>query len=91
MCYQRLQAARLSNYRTLWMVLSVCFMSHTFTEVNDFGVHLAVYNHIERGGRGAYLTPSAVFRVTELCVRIIDFVVQQRKTQGKASPHHIPS
>lgn len=37
----------------------VCFMSHVFIEVNDFSVHLAVYNHIERGGRGAYLTPSA--------------------------------
>ncbi len=66
-------------------------MSHIFIEVNDFSVHLAVYNHIEHRGRGAYLTPSAVFRVTELCARIIDFVVQQQKTQGEASPHHGPS
>lgn len=68
----------------------MCFMSHIFIDVNDFSVHLAVYNHIDRRGRGAYPTPTkaAALRVTECCLRIIDFVVQQRKTQGDASPHH---
>lgn len=31
-------------------------MSHIFIEVNELSVHLAVYNHIERSGRDAYLT-----------------------------------
>lgn len=31
---------------------------------------------------------TAAIRVAACCLRIIDFVVQQRKARGKASPHH---
>lgn len=31
-------------------------MSHIFIEVNEFSVHLAMYNRIERSGMDAYLT-----------------------------------
>ena len=47
--------------------------------------------NIEAGVPIWHPASTAVFRVTERCLRIIDFVVQQRKTQGKASPHHGPS
>lgn len=41
-------------------------------------------------GRGAAQrpAPTAAFRVTERRLRIIDFVVQQRKIRGEASIHH---
>lgn len=60
--------------RGCWARLSYCMFSlHC-----SFG---CPYNHIQHGGRGCLShtpAPTAVFRVTERHLRIIDFVVQQR-------------
>lgn len=54
---QRLWTARSSNYWALLRLLSVCFMSHTSIDVNDFTVHLAEFNHIEHSSRSANVMP----------------------------------
>lgn len=71
----------------------MCFISHIFGAEDDCAAHLAVYNQIENSGGVSRRHPAltAAFRVTERRLRIIDFVVQQRKIQAKASLHQRPS
>lgn len=61
-------------------------MSHIFIKVFIW-LHIIVLNMLA-GGPISEPATTAALQVTDLCLRIIDFVVQQRKTQGEASPHH---